>query len=79
MNNIDMQKINLRFDTRYGSLLRAGWKKHVISNNIGYVRDFEIHGLVGMRPCGVPLFISNSDLMWKPFEAFDSDIQTLLS
>lgn len=77
MKNEDYKIANDRFDVRYGRLLKAGFVKHHLTGDVGYVRPFEIHGLVG-KCTFVPTFISNSELMWKPFEAFNSDIQAII-
>lgn len=78
MNNEQYKQANQQFDVRYSRLLKAGYTKHVMTSDIGYSRPFEIHGLTGRRSVGIPVFISNSDLMWKPLDAFDTDIQAIL-
>lgn len=73
---IDYIETNKRFDIRYRKLVEAGAKKHVFTGDVGYSRPFEVHGLL-IKKFLVPQFISNGDLMWKPSEAFDSNIREL--
>lgn len=74
---IDYKEKNKQFDLRFGKLLRAGAKRHVFTGDVGYARPFEVHGLL-IKTYSVPTFISNSDLMWKPTEAFNDDIQAII-
>lgn len=71
MTKIDYKEHNRRFDERFSKLLKAGFNY--------YMNDWSQSGLGRKGPFGKTVFISTSELMWKPTEAFDYEIREMFN
>lgn len=74
MTKIDYKEHNRRFDERFSKLLKAGFKHYTIQDNA-----FSHGGLGRKGPFGKTVFISATELMWKPTEAFDYEIREMFN